>query len=110
MKLYGLKNCDSCKKALKALQAAGKSVEFIDLRANPVTSDQLGNWLDQHGDDVVVNRKSTTWRGLDDAARQLPALALLQAHPTLIKRPVIVTDSASFIGWTADVRAALGLD
>ncbi|MDA8873996.1 arsenate reductase, partial [Alphaproteobacteria bacterium] len=65
--------------------------------------------LGKHGDAVLVNRKSTTWRGLDDHARQQPVLALLAAHPTLIKRPVIESDDNSFIGWTADVQAALGL-
>ena len=113
MKLYGLKNCDSCKKALKALQSAGKSsmqsVEFIDLRATPVAAEQLQKWLDEHGDAVLVNRKSTTWRGLDEQARHQPALALLRVNPTLIKRPVIESDDNSFIGWTADVQAALGL-
>ena len=84
MKLYGLKNCDSCKKALKELQSAGQSVEFIDLRATPVAVEQLPKWLDEHGDTVLVNRKSTTWRGLDNLARQQAVLALLMAYPTLI--------------------------
>ena len=113
MKLYGLKNCDSCKKALKALQPAGQSleqsVEFIDLRATPVAAEQLQKWLDEHGDAVLVNRKSTTWRGLDNQARQQPAIALLMANPALIKRPVIVSGDNSFVGWTAEVQTALGL-
>ena len=113
MKLYGLKNCDSCKKALKALQSAGQSsgqtVEFIDIRATPVTAQQLQKWLDEHGDAVLVNRKSTTWRGLDEQARQQPALALLGANPTLIKRPVIESGDNSFVGWTAEVQTALGI-
>ena len=109
MKLYGLKNCDSCKKALKALQSAGQSVEFIDLRTVPVVAEQLQKWLDEHGDAVLVNRKSTTWRGLDDQARQQPVLALLMANPTLIKRPVIESGDNSFVGWTAAVQTALGL-
>ena len=109
MKLYGLKNCDSCKKALKALHSAGQSVEFIDLRALPVAAEQLQKWLDEHGDAVLVNRKSMTWRGLDEQARQQPALALLGVNPTLIKRPVIESGDNSFVGWTADVQAALGL-
>ena len=103
MKLYGLKNCDSCKKALKALQSAGKSFEFIDLRATPVTAEKLQKWLDEHGEAVLVNRKSTTWRGLDDQARQQSALTLLMANPTLIKRPVIESGDNSFVGWTAEV-------
>ena len=109
MKLYGLKNCDSCKKALKALQSAGQSVEFIDLRAVPVAAEQLQKWLDEHGDAVLVNRKSTTWRGLDDADRMMPALELLTAHPKLIKRPVVKTSTATYVGWTASVQAALGV-
>ena len=109
MKIYGLKNCDSCKKTLKALQSSGRSVEFIDLRATPVSIEQLQKWLDEHGDAVLVNRKSTTWRGLDDQARQQPVLALLMANPTLIKRPVIESGENSFVGWTAEVQTALGL-
>ena len=109
MKLYGLKNCDSCRKALKELQSGGQSVEFIDLRATPVAVEQLQKWLDEHGDAVLVNRKSTTWRGLDEQARQQPALALLGVNPTLIKRPVIESGDNIFVGWTAEVQMALGL-
>jgi arsenate reductase (glutaredoxin) len=109
MKLYGLKNCDSCKKVLKALKYAGQSVELIDLRATPVAVEQLQKWLDEHGDSVLLNRKSTTWRGLDDVARQQSVLALLMANPTLIKRPVIESGDNSFVGWTAEVQRALGL-
>ena len=109
MKIYGLKNCDSCKKTLNALQSSGHSVEFIDLRATPVSIEQLQKWLGEHGDEVLVNRKSTTWRGLDDQARQQPVLALLMANPTLIKRPVIESGDNSFVGWTAEVQTALGL-
>ncbi|MDC1117937.1 arsenate reductase [Alphaproteobacteria bacterium] len=109
MKIYGLKNCDSCKKTLNALQSSGHSVEFIDLRATPVSIEQLQRWLGEHGDAVLVNRKSTTWRGLDDQARQQPVLALLMANPTLLKRPVIESGDNSFVGWTAEVQMALGL-
>ena len=109
MKLYGLKNCDSCKKALKALQSAGQSVEFTDLRATPVSVEKLQKWLDEHGDAVLVNRKSMTWRGLDEQTRQQPALVLLGVSPTLIKRPVIESGDNSFVGWTAEVQTALGL-
>ena len=109
MKIYGLKNCDSCKKTLKALQSSGHSFEFIDLRATPVSIEQLQKWLDEHGDAGLVNRKSTTWRGLDDQARQQPVLALLMANPTLIKRPVIESGDNSFVGWTAEVQTALGI-
>ena len=110
MKLYGLKNCDSCKKALKEIKNAKKDIEFVDIRQNSVPSDILQDWLDQHGDAVLVNRKSTTWRNLDDVDRQTPVPILLQAHPTLIKRPVIVNGNDSYVGWNVDVKSALGID
>ena len=109
MKLYGIKNCDSCKKALKEIKNAGKDIEFIDIRDNIILPDIIQNWLDQHGDGVLVNRKSTTWRNLSDGDRQMPAFKLLQAHPTLIKRPIIVAGDYSFVGWNVDVKSALGI-
>ncbi|MDC3234577.1 hypothetical protein OBB02_00860 [Candidatus Puniceispirillum sp.] len=108
MKLYGLKNCDSCKKALKEIRNAGKDIEFIDIRNNHVSPDTMQGWLDQHGEAVLVNRKSTTWRNLSDADRQKPAHELLQAHPTVVKRPIVVAGNHSFVGWNADVKSALG--
>ena len=110
MRLYGLKNCDRCKKALRALADAGQAVDFVDLRANPVSSDVLQSWLESVGDDTLVNRKSMTWRGLDPEQRALPALDLLAAYPTLIKRPVIQANDAVFVGWTPAVRAKLGCE
>ena len=109
MKLYRLKNCDSCKKALKEIRNAGKDIEFIDIRDNHISLDIIQNWLDQHGDGVLVNRKSTTWRNLSDGDRRVPAPILLQAHSTLIKRPIIVAGDHSFVGWKADVKSALSI-
>ena len=109
MKLYGLKNCDSCKKALKEIKNAGKNIEFIDIRDNHISLDIIQNWLDQHSDGVLVNRKSTTWRNLSDEDRRTPAPILLQAHSTLIKRPIIVAGDHSFVGWNVDVKSSLGI-
>ena len=109
MKLYGLKNCDNCKKALKEIRNTGKDIEFINIRDNHISSDIIQTWLDQHGDGVLVNRKSTTWRNLSHEDRQTPASKLLQAYPTLIKRPIIVVDDQSFVGWNVDVTSALGM-
>ena len=109
MKLYGLKNCDSCKKALKEIRNAGKDIEFIDIRDMYISIDIIQNWLDWHGDEVLINRKSTTWRNLSDGDRRAPAPILLQTHSTLIKRPIIVAGDHSFVGWNADVKSALGI-
>ena len=109
MKLYGLKNCDSCKKAIKEIRNAGKDIEFVDIRNNYISLDTIKDWLDQHGEAVLVNRKSATWRNLNDADRQTPAPILLRAHPTLIKRPIIIAGDHSFVGWNVDVKSALGI-
>ena len=109
MKLYGLKNCDSCKKALKEIRSTGKDIEFIDIRDHPISLDMIKNWLDQHGDGVLVNRKSTTWRNLSDWDRRTPTPILLQTYSTLIKRPVIIAGNDSFVGWNVDVKSALGI-
>ena len=105
--LYGLKNCDTCKKALKALEAAGKSVTFVDIRADADLQALVPKWLSNAGADVLINRRSTTWRSLSDEARETDPKALLVANPTLIKRPVIETAQAVHVGWTKDVQAAL---
>lgn len=104
MKLYGLKNCDSCRKAKKALEAAGNKVEFFDVRQTPLDEAMLKRFLDAFGEDKLVNKKSTTWRQLEEHARLQPALQLLSENPSLMKRPVIETDAALFLGWAADVQ------
>lgn len=107
--IYALKSCDSCKKAIKALAAAGHDATVIDVRADGVPADQLKQWLATHGAEIMVNKKSTTWRTLDEAERATDPLALLQAHPTLLKRPVIITADACYVGWGKDTRAAFDL-
>ena len=101
--LFGLKSCDTCRKARRAAENAGVSLTFVDVRDTPLTPEQRSRFLDAFGD-ALINRKSTTWRTLSEAERELPADALLAAHPTLMKRPVI--DGATLtLGWTKDVEA-----
>ena len=102
MTLYGLKTCDTCRKALKALEGA----EFKDVRADGVTQDLLTAALDRFGMDLL-NTRSTTWRGLSDAERAGAPLDLLKAHPTLMKRPLIVQDGEMYLGWKKDVQDQL---
>tara|TARA_Y100000991_G_C21780586_1_gene267018 strand:- start:133 stop:585 length:453 start_codon:yes stop_codon:yes gene_type:complete len=109
MKLYGLKNCDSCKKALSQLRATGHDIEFFDIRTNPLDQSQIIDLLARHGDQFVLNRKSTTWRNLADPDRLLSPENLLALHPTLIKRPVIFYRDISYVGWTQDVQTACGI-
>ena len=106
MRIYGLKACDTCRKAVKALDGAGHEPELVDIRAIPLALEDLTRFLDAFGD-ALVNRRSTTWRGLDEAARARPAADLLAEHPTLMKRPVIEADGALYLGWDKAVQAKL---
>ncbi|KAJ56537.1 arsenate reductase [Actibacterium mucosum KCTC 23349] len=105
--MLGLKNCDTCRKALKALQAGDDTVSLQDVREAPLTEAELQTFLDAFGE-ALVNRRSTTWRTLSDEERTGDPLALLQAHPTLMKRPVIQSGDQLFLGWSASTKAALG--
>ncbi len=89
IRFWGLKNCDSCRAALKAIANAGIEVDVSDVRDDAMPADLLSRILVAHGADQVINRRSTTWRGLDEAARNSDPVALLQAHPALMKRPLI---------------------
>lgn len=105
MQLYGLKSCDTCRKALKALPGA----EFVDVRDDGVPGDLMAAALARFGD-VLVNTRSTTWRGLTEAERMGEPADLLRDHPTLMKRPLIrKEDGTLLLGWSADTRAALGV-
>ncbi len=102
MILYGLKNCDTCRKAMKALPEA----TFCDVRADGMPDAVLEQAYAQFGD-RLLNTRSTTWRGLDDAERNRPALALLKTYPTLMKRPLIKVNGRLTLGWNAAVQAEL---
>jgi len=105
--LYGLKNCDTCKKAIKALTADGQDVEFVDIRADADLAEKVPEWLAATGADILVNRRSTTWRSLSEAERESDPAPLLKAHPTLIKRPVIENEGEILVGWSKAQQAAL---
>ena len=92
--LYGIPNCDTVKKARAWLNEHGVAHDFHDFKKHGVPNAAFDNWLSQVGWDVLVNRKGTTWRQLDEAARTAvvdatSARSVLLSHPTLIKRPVV---------------------
>lgn len=104
MRFFGLKTCDTCRKALKSLAEAGCAPEVIDVRADGIAAEDLKEIISQFGE-AAINRASTTWRGLTEAEKQGDPTKLLAAHPTLMKRPVIAGDDGWTIGWKADVQA-----
>lgn len=95
--LYGLKNCDTCRKAVKWLQRFGIAHTFVDYRDIPQPPAVLLDWAGQAGGfDALVNKSSTTWRTLA-GNRKAPGSdsewkLLLREYPQLIRRPVVVTD------------------
>ncbi len=105
MKLYGIKACDTCRKALKSLEAAGNVVEFVDVREAPLGPTELKRFAEKFGD-ALTNTRSTTWRELSETERARPQLELLAENPTLMKRPVIEADTL-YLGWKKDVQDAL---
>ncbi len=104
MRFWGLKNCDSCKKAQKALMAAGYEVDMTDVRADGVAAEDLARFHAAF-DEALVNKRSTTWRGLSDAERAGDPLALLAEYPTLMKRPVVEDGDRLTLGWDAKAQA-----
>ena len=113
MKIYHLKTCDTCRKAIKALKATGQAPELIDVRADGVEAATLERFEAALGYEALVNKKSTTWRGLtEDQKSNLSretAIELLLEHPTLMKRPVIEQNGALSVGWTKAVQAEYGI-
>ena len=102
MILYGLKNCDTCRKAMKLLSDA----RLCDVRKEGVPGPVLQSAYKQFGADLV-NTGSSTWRGLDATERARDPLELLNDYPVLMKRPLIAHDGALFLSWSKDVQNAL---
>lgn len=97
MKLYGIKNCDTVKKARQWLESHQIAYDFHDFRGDGINLAMVERWLQAVPVDDLLNRRSTTWKSLDChmrdklTAEDIPAL--LVEHPTLIKRPVLELDS-----------------
>ena len=106
MILYGISTCDTCKKALKQLQAAGKSVTFRDVRANPLSPQEIDAIVTEFGS-RAVNTQSTTYRGFSDFLKASDPEAQIAAQPAVMKRPVIQDEDRWYLGWDSATEAAL---
>lgn len=109
--LYGLKNCDTCRKARAWLETESIPYEFHDLREAQLSREKLLAWAAQTGWERLLNKASTTWRGLEPSDKEdldtEKAVALLEAHPALIKRPVFEKASSVQNGFRPADRQAL---
>jgi Spx/MgsR family transcriptional regulator len=110
--VYGIPNCDTVKKARDWLSAAGVDYQFHDFKKAGVPEAALAEWLQALGWEALVNRKGTTWRKLDSALQAATqdtpsAGALMRAHPSVIKRPVVRwPDGAFTVGFSPALFAA----
>lgn len=104
--LYGIKNCDTVKKARRWLEDNGIAYRFHDYRSDGLTGEQLRQFEAQLGWEAMLNRTSASWRQLSDGQKtdltQAKALQLMLATPTLIKRPIVATDNKVLIGFKPD--------
>lgn len=107
MILYGLKNCDTCRKALKTLLNAGQDFTFFDIRSDGIPPETLARAIDLVPPNQLLNTRSATWRNLSADQRDLPLFELLANHPTLIKRPLIEANGVFTVGWNAHIQHSL---
>ena len=113
LKIYGIKNCSSMKKAFDLLTELGLAYEFHDYKKQGIDAETVKKWLDEVGQDLILNKKGTTWRKLSEEeqqtalASQTNLISTLTTHSSLIKRPVLETASGYIIGFDEDVYRAL---
>lgn len=105
--MYGIKNCDTIKKAQKFLQAKNVEFEFIDFRQNPIDEQTLQGFVDTVGWDKLINKRSTIYRNLTDVEKQNIDLTLTLKNPTLIKRPVLVMGDDIVVGFSEKLYLSL---
>ena len=107
IKMYGIKNCDTIKKAQKFLEVQGVEFEFIDFRQDPIDTTTLQSFIDAVGWEKLINKRSTTYRNLSDDEKQTITLEMTLKNPTLIKRPVLVTGDDVVIGFSEKLYSDL---
>jgi len=105
--IYGIKNCDTMKKARAWLDGHRVAYAFHDYKAAGIDAARLQNWAGKVGWEVLLNRAGTTFRNLPDAEKagidEAKAVALMQAQPSLIKRPVLEVDGTLLVGFKPEL-------
>lgn len=103
MIVYGIKNCDTVKKARRWLDARGVAYQFHDVRSDGLDRQTIQSWLQTVDWEILLNKRGTTWRNLDDPRKaelnENTAVDLMLANPTLIKRPVVTDNSGCMVGF-----------
>jgi Spx/MgsR family transcriptional regulator len=113
--IYGIPNCDTVKKTVNWLNVHKIKFHFHNYKTDGITKSKLKTWCNQKGWNVLLNKKSSTWRGLDEATQksivdEKTAIALMLESTSLIKRPVIeVNETVLTVGFDASVYEAIFL-
>ncbi|MDT8453156.1 MAG: ArsC family reductase [Gammaproteobacteria bacterium] len=107
IKIYGISNCDTMKKARKWLEANGVDYDFHDYKKSGVPEKELKQWVKKLGWDVLLNRRGTTWRKLDDSVKnnidEASAIKVMLENPSSIKRPVLEIDDQLLVRFSEDI-------
>ena len=102
--LYGIKNCDTVRKARRWLAEHQVDYRFHDLRSDGLDDDLLDAWIESLGWEQLINRRGTTWRKLTVEAREplgaARARKLMLTHPAIIRRPLLEIDKARYLGFS----------
>lgn len=102
--LYGIKNCDTVRKARNWLKENGLEYQFIDLKTMPLPDNLLQVWFERIGVDFIINKRGRTWQQLPDHIKQnlknkADMVSLCQQYPTILKRPILVTANDILVGF-----------
>ena len=113
LKIYGIKNCSTMKKAFDLLNELGLAYEFHDYKKQGIDAKTVKIWLDSKGQDVILNKKGTTWKKLSENEQQTALsseerlIETLTTHSRMIKRPVLQTAQGLIIGFDENAYRAL---
>lgn len=109
--IYGIKNCDTMKKAIKWLNENNIDYTFHDYKKDGIDEAALKNAINVHGWDVVINKRGTTWRNLSndqqDAMNDKHAIKIAQENPSIVKRPLLVFDDVPHLGFKPELYAEI---
>ncbi len=109
--LYGIANCDTIKKARKWLNDQDIEYQFHDYKKLGVDEKALKNWIKQVGWEVLLNKRGTTWRKLDETTKEsvdeASAIQIMLDNPSIIKRPVLDVNGQITVGFKADIYQTL---
>ena len=104
-KVYGIKNCDTMKKAMTWLTDNNIPFEFHDYKKEGISNEKIQEWLTQKPWNVLINKAGTTWKKLSDeekATDEIGALKLMMEKPSMIKRPIVENDKIVVMGFNSD--------